>query len=103
MQSKILFSAIAIAAAATATNADTVRLQFTGTGSGQSVRPSLNGNAFNCFAGQLNHTFSLGTGVAAGLTGSKVTFCTDLTQNVSSGGSIYTVAPISTLPQSAGQ
>lgn len=96
-------AALAISAGATAANADTVRLQFTGTGAGQQIRPTLNGSSFNCFAGQLNHLFSNGTGVAAGLTGTHATYCTDLTQNVSSGGTTYTVTPIASLPVSSGQ
>lgn len=93
---------IAILAASTvvasAASADTVRLQFDSTGNGRNVRVSLNGDAFNCFAGQLIHNFSNGNGAAAGLTGSHITFCSDLMQSVSSGGSTYTVTGIQNLP-----
>jgi len=102
MQSKIILTALAVAAAASFAQADTVNLQFTGTGSGRTIKATLGTSTFNCFAGQLKHTFSSGTGVAAGLTGSKVTFCSDLSEYVSSSGSTYTVTPIANLPVSSG-
>jgi hypothetical protein len=101
----MLIRTVAAAVAATLTSAasaDTVNLQFAGTGSGQNVRITIGASTFNCFAGQLRHNFSAGNGVAAGLTGTKVTFCTDLTEYVSSGGATYTVAPIASLPQTSG-
>jgi hypothetical protein len=101
MQSKAI-AALAALAVAAAANADTVKLKYVGSGEGRSVRTVIGGNGMNVFAGQLNHQFSQGTGVAAGLTGTLITFCTDLTEYVSSGGSTYTVAPISSLPQTNG-
>jgi hypothetical protein len=96
-------AALAAASIATVASADTVRLQYTGHGAGQSIRVNIGATQMNSvFAGQLNHTFSLGTGVMAGVSGSRITFCTDLTEYVSTGGSTYTVAPISTLPQTNG-
>lgn len=99
---RFVIAAIAAAAAATVANADTVKLAFNGTGAGRNIRPNLAGHAFNCFAGQLNHTFSNGTGLASSLTGNKITFCTDLSEYVSAGGSTYTLAPISNLPVTSG-
>lgn len=91
------------AAVATTASADTVRLQYQSLGANRSVDVTLSGNTFTVHAGQLMHSFSQGNGVAAYLNGqTRATFCTDLTESVSSGGSIYTVAPIANLPQTAG-
>jgi hypothetical protein len=77
-------------------------MQFVGVGAARVVRTTIGSETIDCYAGQLLHSFSNGTGVAAGLTGTKATYCTDLTQTVTSSGDLYTVAPISSLPQSAG-
>lgn len=96
------FAAAALIAAGSAAHADTVRMQFVGVGAARVVKATIGSTSVNCYAGQLLHTFSNGNGVAAGLTGTKVTFCTDLTQEVTSTGDIYTVAPIANLPQTTG-
>ena len=88
----------ALALAAGTAAADTVRLEFDSVGSGRNVRVSLGSSTFNCFAGQLVHTFSNGNGAAAGLSGNIKTFCSDLTQGVTSAGSTYTVTGIQNLP-----
>jgi hypothetical protein len=102
----MLIRTVAAAAAlslATVASADTVRLQYTGHGAGHSIRLNIGSTQINSvFAGQLIHSFSLGTGVMSGVTGNHITFCTDLTEYVSTSGATYTVAPIASLPQSAG-
>jgi hypothetical protein len=95
-----LATIVVLAMAAGSAAADTVRMEFEGVGSGRNVRVSLGSNTINCFAGQLVHSFSNGTGAAAGLTGNLTTFCSDLTQSVTSSGSTYTVTGIQNLPGS---
>src|SRR5689334_3843133 len=103
MSIRTCLAAAIAAGVASAASADTVRLQFVSTGAGQNVRFILGASsAVNCFAGQLNHTFSNGTGVAALITGTHATFCTDLTEHTTSSGATYTVAPIANLPQTSG-
>ncbi len=94
--------ALAVAAAAACVQADTVDLQFVGTGAYRTVKATIGANSFNVKAGQLRHSFSNGTGVAASLSGILTTFCTDLTESVTSSGATYTVAPIANLPQTSG-
>lgn len=78
-------------------------MKFIGTDEGRSVKVTIGSDTFNCFAGQLLHAFSLGNGVAAQLNGqTRVTYCTDLTQTVTSAGDVYTVAPIASLPSTTG-
>lgn len=96
----IAVAAIGMSAGAAA--ADTVNLQFSHTGSGRNVRMTVGSNSFNCFAGQLVHNFSNGTGAAGGLTGSRITYCSDLLQHVTSSTSTYTVTGIQNLPGGAG-
>ena len=93
-------AAFAIAAGTAA--ADTVQMRFDHVGSGRNVRVSIGSQSFNCFAGQLVHNFSGGTGAAGGLTGNLTTFCSDLTQEVSYTGATYTLTGIQNLPQSSG-
>src|SRR5258708_7164714 len=91
-----------LAGAATTAAADTVQLRFDGVGAGRNVPVSIGSSSFNCFAGQLVHNFSGGTGAAAGLTGNITTFCSDLTQEVTSTGATYTLTGIQNLPQTVG-
>lgn len=81
--------------------ADTVDVKFLGTGAGTSVKINLNGNQTNVFAGQLIHQFSNGTGAGAQLSGTYVTFCTDLTEYVTSTTKTYNVVGIEDMPNSA--
>jgi hypothetical protein len=102
MKIRSLIGASAIAGLASAAAADTVQLQFAGTGAGRTVQVSVGVSTFKCFAGQLRQTFSGGTGAAAGLTGTRFTYSTDLTERVSPGSATYTVTPIADLPQNSG-
>jgi hypothetical protein len=93
---------VAIAGASAAAMADTVQLRFDNVGAGRNVRMSIGTTSFNCFAGQLIHNFSGGTGAASGLTGDMITFCSDLTQEVTRTGATYTLTGIQNLPQTIG-
>lgn len=97
---RIFALSCALAFATGAATADTVRLDFEGTGSGRNVRVTIGGDTFGTFAGQLIHSFSNGNGVAAGLSGNRITFCSDLSQYVASGGATYNVTSIQNLPGS---
>ncbi|MCC6428062.1 MAG: Cys-Gln thioester bond-forming surface protein [Phycisphaerales bacterium] len=97
-------TAVALVAAFAASNASaaTVDVKFTGTGKGSNVRMYVNnGSGQNVFAGQLKHTLSNAQSPYETANGNKITFCTDLTQYVSSNTSQYEFAPISAMPDSA--
>lgn len=79
-------------------NADTVDMRFLGTGSGRNVRVTDGDRTFNVFAGQLRHSFSNGTGLGASLSGEMITYCTDLSQYVSSTTRSYSVVPVESAP-----
>lgn len=90
-------------ALASAACADTVNVQFTGTGLGRSVQLTHGARTFNVFAGQLKHTFSGGTGaLGSDISGNLLTFCTDLSQYVTSSTATYNVVPVQTVPGSPG-
>jgi len=96
-------AAVAVAVAGSVAQADTVVMKFVGTDEGRTVKVTIGSDTFNCFAGQLLHQFSMGNGVATQLNGqTRVTYCTDLTQFVTSAGDVYTVAPIASLPATTG-
>jgi hypothetical protein len=78
--------------------ADTVDMRFLGTGSGRNVRVTDGERTFNVFAGQLRHSFSNGTGLGAMLQGEMITYCTDLSQYVSSTTQSYSVVPVASAP-----
>lgn len=99
---RTLTIAIAIGISAGAAAADTVRMEFDHTGAGRNVRMTVGGTSFNCFAGQLVHNFSNGSGAAAGLSGNHTTFCADLMQSVTSSGATYAVAGIQSLSSAQG-
>lgn len=93
------FAAFAIfAVSAVSALADTVDMRFVGTGSGRNVRVTTPDRTFNVFAGQLRHSFSNGTGAASALNGELLTYCTDLTQYVSSTTRSFTVRPVGDAP-----
>ncbi|MCE7975360.1 MAG: PEP-CTERM sorting domain-containing protein [Leptolyngbya sp. PLA1] len=96
---------IATAAAAIATtcglaSAGVVTVQYTGTGQGRTVHvasPEFNGNVF---AGQLKHTISGGLGDDAEYNGNHLTFCTDLSQRVTSTPRTYEIVGLDDMPNS---
>ncbi|MCC6950193.1 MAG: hypothetical protein IT433_01980 [Phycisphaerales bacterium] len=93
-------AAITVAAACGLANAGVVTVQYTGTGQGRSVHvasPAFNGNVF---AGQLRHTISGGLGDDAEYNGNHVTFCTDLSQRVTSTPRTYEIVAVDEMPNS---
>ncbi|MDY7108801.1 MAG: hypothetical protein SYC29_09205 [Planctomycetota bacterium] len=96
----IALTAAAATAVMTSAHAGTVDVEFTGTGLGRSVRTHLDGRAQNVFAGQLRHAFSNGTEQCSELDGGYLTFCTELTQYVTSQESPYECLPLEAAPPS---
>jgi hypothetical protein len=80
--------------------ADIVDVRFTGTGLGRNVRTSYLGNSHNVFAGQLYHEFADGTGEAASLEGPLITYCSELTEYVTSSTRPYDLSPLPLAPNS---
>lgn len=91
-------AAVVVAAAAGAASADTVNVKFVGTGKGSNVKIIAPGVNQNVFAGQLKHEMSGGTGLGALFNGTYNTYCTDITQYVTSTTKSYTVVPIEQVP-----
>lgn len=100
MRTRTIAAAVAIAAACGLANAGVVTVQYTGTGQGRTVHiasPDFNGNVF---AGQLKHTISGGVGDDAEYNGNHVTFCTDLSQRVTSTPRTYEIVGLDEMPNS---
>lgn len=93
-----LLAAAAMTAFAASANADTVDMRFTGTGAGRNVHVDIGSTSFNCFAGQLQHQFTNGTGIGAWLNGTRYTYCTDLLQHVTSTPVTYDVVTVADVP-----
>lgn len=89
-----------LAAAATVANADTVDVKFLGTGKGSSASVKINGNNKHVFVGQLKHRFSNGSGAGEAIDGDFITFCSDLTQYVSTSTKTFTVEDLEDMPKS---
>jgi hypothetical protein len=99
MHARRIALTVATAAAVIApAQAETVDVEFTGTGLGRSVRTHLDGHAQNVFAGQLRHAFSNGTEQCSELDGAYLTFCTELTQDVTPHESPYECLPLEASP-----
>lgn len=96
----VVAAGIAAVAASTA-SADTVNVKFIGVGKGSNVKMTVGSTTMDVFAGQLQHQLSGATGSYSVLNGVKNTFCTDLTQYVSSNTTAYTFVPVSAVPDSA--
>lgn len=90
---------IAIAIASSAASAGVVDMKFNGTGAGSTVQIQLGeANAFNVFAGELQHEITNATGVDAYLNGNHRTFCADITEHVSSDFVQYQTADLESIP-----
>jgi MYXO-CTERM domain-containing protein len=83
MKINTAFAVIAALAGGSVALADSVDLKFLSTGQGRNVKFDLDGERHNVFAGQLKHDYSNGTGRAAGLSGTLITYCTDLLEETS--------------------
>ncbi len=75
-----------------------VSVKYLGTGAGQTVTMTLNGNSTNVFAGQLKHNLSNAQGGYGWINGDHLTYCTDLTQYVTSSTKTYTIENIENMP-----
>lgn len=95
---KFLLAAMAFSIVGSAAMADTVNMKFTGTAQGRNAKITFGSNTQNVFSGQLKHTISGGTGSAAALNGNWLTFCTDITQHVTSTNKVYDVVNVSQVP-----
>ncbi len=72
----------------------TAQMAFTGTGKGSNVKIIFNGNSFNAFSGQLQHTISGAAGLNSVINGDRRTFCIDLSQHVSRNTNTYEIVDI---------
>lgn len=82
-------------------SADFANVKYVGTGKGSNVKMTIGDTTKEVFAGQLKHQISGASGDYAVLNGTKVTFCTDLLQYVSSSTTQYEFVPVSSVPMSA--
>ncbi|MGH7244677.1 MAG: hypothetical protein ACREJD_14790 [Phycisphaerales bacterium] len=102
---KICSNIIAFAGIATiasfASAASTISVKYLGAGAGQSVTMTLNGHSSNVFAGQLKHQLSNAASGYEWLNGTHLTYCTDLTQHVTSTTKTYTVEQVENMPGSS--
>lgn len=96
-----LLAAAAMTAFAASAHADTIDVRFLGTGAGRNVHVNVGSSSFNCFAGQLQHELSNGTGFGEWLNGTRYTFCTDLTQTVTTTRRTYDLVTVADIPDSS--
>lgn len=87
--------------AAGAAGAQTIDVRHLGTGKGTNVRVTHAGGTQNVFAGQLRHLLSNGTGPAAAFNGEWLTFCSELSQVVTSSTRTYSITAVENLPGAA--
>jgi hypothetical protein len=97
---KFAITAAVAAAIAGSASAQTVSMQFLGTGEGRNVKITLDGDSKNVFAGELRHKIT-STDMSTDFIGEFVTFCVDLSQNVSSNSSVFNAVPLQQAPQVA--
>ncbi len=97
MKTRSLIVAAAAFGLASAASADVVTVKFTGTGKGQNIRINFNGNSSDVFAGQLKHQISNATGFNSYLNGIWTTYCTDLSEYVSSSNNSFNLATVDQL------
>ncbi len=95
--SKILAAVAALASFAALSSADTVNMSYVGTGHGDNARITSPSGTLSVFAGQLKHSITGGTGVGTMFSGQYVTFCSDITQYVSSSSSTFQVVGVNEL------
>jgi MYXO-CTERM domain-containing protein len=98
---RTIAAALLLAAASGIAAADVINVRFTGTGQGHSVKIVSAAYTGNVFAGQLEHQLTNGTGDASALNGTWLTYCVDLSQHVTSTTQVYTVVPVSQMPDSS--
>ena len=96
----IAFTAAA-AFASIASAGPSITVKYLGKGAGQDVNITFNGNSTNVFAGQLNHQLSNAGGGYGWLNGNHLTYCTDLSQYVTSSPKTYTIEDVKDIPGNA--
>jgi len=102
MKTTTLFAAVVAAACAgSAFAAATVNVKYNGTGAGKTVKVSYFGSEKNLFAGQLKHTLTGATGSYAWTNKQWLTYCTDLSQYVTSTTKVYTFDTLPNMPGNA--
>lgn len=79
----------------------TVDMRFVGFGAVRGVKATMDGQTRTVLAGQLIHEFSNGTGDAAGLTGRRITYCTEIFTNLAATSKTYELLPVSAIPTPA--
>ncbi|MBX3365613.1 MAG: hypothetical protein KF866_12720 [Phycisphaeraceae bacterium] len=99
---KTMYAVMCVMAAGSVAMADGVELRYLGKGAGSNVKINFDNSTQNVFAGQLLHEFSNGTGIMADINGSFYTYCTDLTQYVTSTKKWYDVTPLNQMPNAPG-
>lgn len=97
---KATFAALSLALIApVGLAANTIDVQFTGTALGQNIRIIVDASALDVFAGEITHQFTNGVGSGAVLSNtSQNTFCTDLSQHVTSVPLTYDIVDVQSIP-----
>lgn len=78
--------------------ADSIDAAFLGTQSGLNVRVNLGGSPRDVFSGQIRYSLTNGTGDCADLSGTYITFCSELTEFVNASTLTYDCYDIPTVP-----
>ncbi|MBL8764899.1 MAG: hypothetical protein JNM07_11580 [Phycisphaerae bacterium] len=101
---KLTLSVCAAAATFVAASAcaDTVQLKYTGTGKYRTVTAAGTIFSGNVKAGELLHEAQSGNGEASVLSGTISTFCTELTQSVTTSFKTYTIRTVDQAPRPGG-
>ncbi|MEM7622093.1 MAG: hypothetical protein AAF235_02705 [Planctomycetota bacterium] len=97
----------AVTLAAGTAAADVVDVDFTDTDKGRTVRLGFyegdtQTSSMKVFAGELEHTFSGGTGLGGLFSGSFTTFCVDVHQSVSRNATEFDVVSLASVPGPGG-
>ncbi|MBC7835582.1 MAG: hypothetical protein H7Y88_10860 [Phycisphaerales bacterium] len=89
---------LALMGSAAITNADTVEVRYTGVGLNRII--NVSGTVFSggVYAGELNHDFRNGNGLASSLTGIIKTFCTELRQHVTASWRVFDLQDVEDAP-----
>jgi len=95
---RIISTTAVLLAAASAASADTINLQYLGPGAGQAFQVQAYGTSASAFAGQYRFIASGGTGKAASLNGSLVSFCLDVLEGVGGGPQSYDLKALTDAP-----
>ena len=90
---------VIVALCAGSTSAGFIEMRQVGVGLGQMVKLNLSGSLSEVFAGEITHEFRNGTGDAAQYSGRTLqTYCTEITQGVTSNWAGYQCTDIDSAP-----